>query len=141
MSRRLLTEVFAWPDLEPVNGWQQGEYSYPITHRAFCGTVPLVLKGISSNQLDKGDPRFGQDGRKRSAHSCLQDCLNADDSANWGVICSGESLRLLHDNSSLVKPAYLAANLQQLVEGEKFDEFAVLWLAACQPVPTSQNTN
>ena len=128
MSRRLLSEVFGWPDLEPVNGWQQGEYSYPITHRAFCGTVPLVLKGISNNQLDKGDPRFGQDGRKRSAHSCLQDCLNADDSANWGVICSGESLRLLHDNPSLVKPAYLAANLQQLVEGEKFDEFAVLWL-------------
>ncbi len=128
MARRLLTDVFAWPDLEPVNGWQQGEFSYPITHRAFGGAVPLVLKGIATGQLDKGDPRFGQDGRRRSAHSCLQDCLNADDNSNWGLLCNGESLRLLHDNPSLVKPAYLAADLQQLVEGERFDEFAVLWL-------------
>jgi hypothetical protein len=128
VARRLLKEVFGWPDVEPVNGWQQGEFSYPITHRAFGGAVPLVLKGIDSDRLDKGDPRFGQDGRKRSPHSCLQDCLNADDGANWGLLCNGESLRLLHDNPSLVKPAYLAADLQQLVEGEKFDEFAVLWL-------------
>jgi hypothetical protein len=128
MARRLLKEVFSWSDVEPVNGWQQGEFSYPITHRAFGGAVPLVLKGIDSDRLDKGDPRFGQDGRKRSPHSCLQDCLNADDHANWGLLCNGEILRLLHDNPSLVKPAYLAADLQQLVEGEKFDEFAVLWL-------------
>ncbi|MEB3275476.1 MAG: hypothetical protein VKM92_00785 [Cyanobacteriota bacterium] len=69
MARRLLKEVFAWPDVEPVSGWQQGEFSYPITHRAFGSAVPLVLKGIASEQLDKGDPRFGKDGRKQSAHS------------------------------------------------------------------------
>jgi len=128
VSRRLLREVFDWSEVEPVNGWNQGEYAYPITHRAFGGSVPLILKGIGSGELDQGLARFGQDGRKRSAHSCLQDCLNADDSANWGLLCNGDSLRLLHDNPSLVKPAYLVADLQLLVEGEKFDEFAVLWL-------------
>ncbi|MFN9871935.1 MAG: Eco57I restriction-modification methylase domain-containing protein [Cyanobacteriota bacterium] len=35
---------------------------------------------------------------------------------------------MLHDNPSLVKPAYLAVDLELLVEGELFDEFAVLWL-------------
>jgi hypothetical protein len=78
--------------------------------------------------LDKGSSQFGQEGRRRSPHSCLQECLNADDNANWGVLLTGDRLRLLHDNPSLVKPAYLAVDLELLVEGELFDEFAVLWL-------------
>lgn len=35
---------------------------------------------------------------------------------------------MLHDNASLVKPAYLGADLEWLIEGDLFDEFAVLWL-------------
>ncbi|MCP9782234.1 N-6 DNA methylase [Cyanobium sp. WKJ7-Wakatipu] len=44
------------------------------------------------------------------------------------MLISGDRLRLLHDNPSLVKPAYLAADLELLIEGERFDEFSVLWL-------------
>jgi hypothetical protein len=125
---RLLNEVFGWSGVEPCNGWQHGESRYPITHRAFDGAVPLILRGIEAGDLDRGSKQFGQDDRKRSPHSCLQECLNADDSANWGVLLSGDRLRLLHDNPSLVKPAYLAADLELLIEGERFDEFSVLWL-------------
>jgi hypothetical protein len=125
---RLLNEVFGWSGVEPCHGWQHGESRYPITHRAFGGTVPLILRGIEAGDLDRGSKQFGQDERKRSPHSCLQECLNADDSANWGVLLSGDRLRLLHDNPSLVKPAYLAADLELLIEGERFDEFSVLWL-------------
>jgi hypothetical protein len=127
-GHRLLQEVFGWSGVEPCNGWQQGEYRYPISHRAFDGAVPLILRGIDAGDLDRGSAQFGQEGRKRSPHSCLQECLNADDSANWGVLLSGDRLRLLHDNPSLVKPAYLAADLELLIEGERFDEFSVLWL-------------
>jgi hypothetical protein len=125
---RLLREVFGWSGVEPCNGWQQGESRYPISHRAFDGAVPLILRGIDAGDLDRGSAQFGQEGRKRSPHSCLQECLNADDSANWGLLLSGDRLRLLHDNPSLVKPAYLAADLELLIEGERFDEFSVLWL-------------
>ena len=127
-SVRILREVFDWPDLQPCAGWQHGETQFPITHRAFEGAVPLILRGIASDQLDKGSSAFGQEGRRRAPHSCLQECLNADDNANWGLLLTGDRLRLLHDNPSLVKPAYLAVDLELLVEGELFDEFAVLWL-------------
>jgi len=128
-SLRLLREVFEWDDLQPVAGWQRGEANYPITHRAFGGAVPLILKGVATGDLDQGLEQFGPEkNRKRSPHSCLQDCLNADDGANWGLLCSGDRLRLLHDNASLVKPAYLGADLEWLIEGDLFDEFAVLWL-------------
>lgn len=127
-GQRFLKEVLDWGDVQPCNGWQHGESAYPITHRAFGGAVPLILRGIDAAELDRGSSQFGQDGRKRSAHSCLQECLNADDNANWGLLLSSDRLRLLHDNPSLVKPAYLAADLELMVEGERFDEFSVLWL-------------
>ncbi len=127
-SMRLLREVLGWPDLQPCNGWQHGDAHFPISHRAFEGAVPLIVRGIAADQLDKGSSPFGQEGRRRSPHSCLQECLNADDNANWGLLLTGDRLRLLHDNPSLVKPAYLAVDLELLVEGELFDEFAVLWL-------------
>ena len=125
---RLLREVFSWSGIEACNGWHQGESSYAINYRAFAGSVPLILRGIEEGELDKGSAQFGQEGRRRSPHSCLQECLNADDSSNWGVLISGDRLRLLHDNPSLVKPAYLAADLELLIEGERFDDFSVLWL-------------
>jgi hypothetical protein len=128
LAQRLLKEVLGWTDLQPCNGWQHGDSHFPITHRAFEGSVPLILRGIPADQLDKGSSAFGQEGRRRSPHSCLQECLNADDSANWGLLLSGDRLRLLHDNPSLVKPAYLQVDLELLVEGELFDEFATLWL-------------
>jgi len=127
-SVRILREVLSWPDLQPCSGWQHGDAQFPITHRAFEGAVPLIVRGIAADQLDKGSSQFGQEGRRRSPHSCLQECLNADDNANWGLLLTGDRLRLLHDNPSLVKPAYLAVDLELLVEGELFDEFAVLWL-------------
>ena len=128
-SLLLLREVFEWDDVQPVAGWQRGEALYPITHRAFGGSVPLILKGVDTADLDQGLEQFGPEkNRKRSPHSCLQECLNADDGANWGLLCSGDRLRLLHDNASLVKPAYLGADLEWLIEGDLFDEFAVLWL-------------
>jgi hypothetical protein len=138
LAQSLLREVLGWQDLQPCSGWQHGDSHYPITHRAFAepqahtassqGSVPLILRGIPADQLDKGSSAFGQEGRRRSPHSCLQECLNADDSANWGLLLSGDRLRLLHDNPSLVKPAYLQVDLELLVEGELFDEFATLWL-------------
>ena len=128
-SLLLLREVFEWDDVQPVAGWQRGEALYPITHRAFGGSVPLILKGVDTADLDQGLEQFGPEkNRKRSPHSCLQECLNADDGANWGLLCSGDRLRLLHDNASLVKPAYLGADLEWMIEGDLFDEFAVLWL-------------
>jgi hypothetical protein len=141
-AQRLLREVLGWPDLQACNGWQHGDSFYTISHRAFAepqahaatsqgtsqASVPLILRGIPADQLDRGSAAFGQEGRRRSPHSCLQECLNADDSTNWGLLLSGDRLRLLHASPSLVKPAYLQADLELLVEGELFDEFAVLWL-------------
>ncbi|MFN9695170.1 MAG: hypothetical protein ACK550_15455, partial [Synechococcaceae cyanobacterium] len=127
-SEQLLEQVFGWADLGPCPPRQIAEAIFPITHQAFSGEVPLVFTSLGNDELDKGHRQFGQGGRRRSPHSCLQECLNADDSSNWGLLCNGTSLRLLHDHPALVKPAYVAVALDQIFDGGLFDEFAVVWL-------------
>jgi hypothetical protein len=127
-TRQLLEQVFGWSDLAPCPPRQVAEAQFPISHQAFSGAVPLVLTGLPTNELDRGQPQFGQEGRKRSPHSCLQECLNADDNSNWGLLGNGTSLRLLHDNPALVKPAYVQVEIGDILSGGLFDEFAVVWL-------------
>jgi hypothetical protein len=127
-SSRLLREVFGWEDLESCEPRRIEEALYPISHQGFGGKVPVVLTPVETGLLDQGSKAYGQDGRRRSPHSCLQECLNADDSSEWGVLCNGSTLRLLHDNPALVKPAYVQVELGGILNGGLFDEFAVLWL-------------
>jgi hypothetical protein len=47
------------------------------------------------------------------------------------MLVSGDRLQQLLDNPSLVKPTYLAADLELLSEGEHFDQFSVLCIAVC----------
>ena len=65
LAQRLLREVLGWTDLQPCKGWQRGDSHFPITHRAFEGTVPLILRGLLADQLDKGSAAFGPEDRRR----------------------------------------------------------------------------
>ena len=71
--------------------------------------------------------RTSTDGRRRSAASAVQDWLNADDGP-LGLLLQRRALRLLRDNASLTRPAYIEADLRQMFEAEDFADFAALWL-------------
>ena len=71
---------------------------------------------------------LAQDGRRRSAASAIQDWLNASGHAAWGMCCNGVMLRLVRDNASLTRPAYIEADLRRIFEDEDFADFAALWL-------------
>jgi hypothetical protein len=125
----LLRDVFGYKDLSRAAPIEQGERRFPITHHAFDGAVPLVLT-TADVDLDRADARFGDDGRKRAAHNLMQELLNAGDQRLWGIISNGETLRLLHDNPSLSRPAYLEADLEQMFSEQLYSDFAALWLLA-----------
>ena len=46
----------------------------------------------------------------------------------WGLSTNGELLRLMRDNASLTRPAYVEVNLREIFEGENFADFAAAWL-------------
>jgi len=104
---------------------------FPISLEALNGRVPVVVAPPPSEtnpaDLDHAAPNLSHD-RRRSASSALQEWLNAEDAALWGLAVNGERLRLMRDNESLTRPAYIEANLREIFEAEDFASFTVLWL-------------
>lgn len=88
--------------------------------------VPVVITP-PSDDLDRASALLSGEGRRRSAASALQDRLNQDDNALWGFCSNGDRLRLMRDNASLTRPAFVEVNLRQIFEGENFADFAAMW--------------
>jgi hypothetical protein len=127
---RLLRDVFGYVDLTVVRGGASvGERGFPITHRVHDGKVALLLT-VAGHDLDRAHVNFGDEGRRRAPHAAMQEYLNAEPSALWGVVSNGLKLRLLRDNPSLTRPAYIEADLERIFEEGLYPDFAALWLIA-----------
>lgn len=115
--RAFLTETFGFDDLVPVDG----------TLSFLAGSrVPIVVVPPSEEKLDRRSPTLSTD-RSRSPAFALQDYLNDHDDALWGLVTNGTILRLMRDNASLTRPAYVEADLAQIFTNEDAASFAVLW--------------
>ncbi len=125
----LLTQVFGFSDLHAYSEPQMiDERGFPITHHAFGSRVPMVFCAPGDKALDTADPRFGHEGRRRSPTGLLQEYLNANDQALWGLVSDGQRLRILRDNPSMTRPAYIEVDLATCFAEEQLPEFRILWL-------------
>lgn len=123
----LFRDILGYSDIADAPVTVVGERHFPITHRALGVTVPILLT-VRSVELDRTDPRFGSEGKRRAAHGLMQDTLNADDRSLWGIVSNGTTLRVLRDNPSLTRPAYVEADLARIFEEQLYSDFAALWL-------------
>ena len=95
--------------------------SFAISHRAGSDehASPVHIASI--------DDELGRrSGARRSPHALVQDFLNRDE-ALWGLATNGKTLRLLRDSARLAKPTYLDFDLEGMIEGNQYGEFAVLY--------------
>ncbi|HZU48682.1 MAG TPA: N-6 DNA methylase, partial [Mycobacterium sp.] len=60
-------------------------------------------------------------------HTVVQDYLNREPLALWGVVSNGHKLRLLRDTSSLAGSAYLEFDLETMFSGAQSFEFQLLF--------------
>ena len=116
--REFLAETLGFDDLAPHDG---------AASLLAGGRVPVVVIPPSEEKLDRKSPTLSTD-RSRSAAFALQDHLNDRDDALWGIATNGSVLRLMRDNASLTRPAYIEADLAQIFTNEDAASFAVLWL-------------
>src|SRR5690606_15743007 len=123
----LLTKVFGYHVEVCHQKKTIGEREFPITHEAFAGAVPVVLCAFDMD-LDKSDPLFGQEGRKRSPMGLAQEYLNAQSTSLWAIVSNGQVLRLLRDNPAMTRAAYLEVDFARLFDEDSFADFATLWL-------------
>lgn len=115
--RAFLAETFGFDDLAPADG--------AISFLA-GGRVPIVVVPPSEERLDRRSPTLSTD-RSRSPAFALQDYLNDNDNALWGLVTNGVVIRLLRDNASLTRPAYIEADLAAIFTNDDAASFAVLW--------------
>lgn len=113
----LFKETFGFHDLAPA--------AAPLAMIA-SGRVPVVVVPPSET-LDRRSPTLSVD-RSRSPAFALQDYLNDSEEALWGIVTNGTHLRLMRDNASLTRPAYIEADLAQIFSTEDIASFAALWL-------------
>jgi len=116
--RDFLRETLGFTDLKEGSG--------PVALTAGEGRVPVVVVP-PADELDRRSAALSQD-RPRSAALVLQDRLNAAEEALWGLATNGKILRLMRDNASLTRPAFIQADLAQIFETEDLASFALVWL-------------
>lgn len=126
-AEAVLRDVFGFSHIGRVGTRIEDERHFAVTLEALSGRVPVVVVP-PSDDLDHASAHLTRDGRRGSAASSVQDWLNHNDNALWGLCTNGERLRLVRDNASFTRPAYVEANLRQMFEGESFADFAALWL-------------
>lgn len=123
----LLRDAFGFTALTPVEPAVLQERTYVIGHATLGGRVPVVVAPAGSG-LDTLSPTFGDGTRRRSAFGLAQEYLNAQESALWGLASDGFALRIVRDNASLTRPAWIEADLQRIFSEERYADFAALWL-------------
>jgi len=127
LVEKLLRDVFGLSDIGRIRTRMIGERQFTISLEALGGRVPVVVVP-AADDLDRPSPQLTADGHRQSAASALQSWLNAHEGALWGLCANGNLLRLLRDNSSLTRPAYIEADLRRIFEADAFSDFAALWL-------------
>ncbi|RYM08566.1 Eco57I restriction-modification methylase domain-containing protein [Sphingobium cupriresistens] len=137
-ARNLLEQAFGFELAGPHHQMRE-DRRFTIAWEAKGGRVPIVIappapadKGKAGDGFARALPEFGDgaDGRiaRRSPTVLLQDWLNANPDFYWGLVFAGDRVRLMRDNASLTRPAWIEADLGAIFRDEMFADFAALWL-------------
>ena len=122
---RPLFDELGFGGLSPATPVVVDGKEYALSHQ-WGESVPMHLLGARL-PIDRRSP--GVPGAATSSpHGLVQEFLNRSDEHLWAVVTNGLVLRLLRDNASLTRQAYVEFDLQAIFDGESFSEFALLWL-------------
>ncbi len=129
----LLSECFGFKTLTKSAGKQITDRTFPVNFSAENGRIPVIIAPSAPADsrkpgIDEALSQFGDDTRKRSSTQLLQEYLNADEDALWGITCDGSVLRIMRDNASLTRPAWIEVNFEKIFTEGLFPDFSAAWL-------------
>jgi hypothetical protein len=102
--------------------------SYPTSH--LWQNTPIHLVSFKVD-LDRYT-RTAAGATRSSPHSLVQELLNRSSSHLWGMLSNGLQLRILRDNVSLTRQAYVEFDLEAMMNSELYADFVLLWLLCHQ---------
>ena len=112
------------------------ERTYPIER--FYNNTPIHLIGwnLTLDRRTKG----ARGAATSSPHSMVQEYLNRSEAHLWAFVSNGRQLRLLRDNVALSRQAYVEFDLEAMMEGEVYSDFALLWMLCHQSRVEAEKT-
>lgn len=124
-----LFQELGYGRLQPQRSIDIEGKSYPISHQT---SEPVAIHLISCKwDLDKRNP-IAKSETKLSPHSLMQEFLNRSPDHLWGFLSNGYKLRILRDNVSLTRAAYVEFDLQAMLDNESYSDFFLLYLLCHQ---------
>jgi hypothetical protein len=124
----ILFQEFGYGRLTTRRAYEVEGKTYPVSHE--WQNTPIHLVSFRQ-ELDRRTP--GARGASRvSPHSLLQELLNRGENLLWGLVSNGLVLRLLRDNVSLTRQAYVEFDLQAMMDSEAYSDFFLLFLLCHQ---------
>jgi hypothetical protein len=98
--------------------------TFNLSHRSGDGedAIPVHIEGLKID-LDK---RLHTKLRT-SPQAMVQEFLNHSETVLWGIVTNGLTLRLLRDSSRTSRPTYVEFDLENILEGNRFAEFALFY--------------
>lgn len=119
-----LLQVLGYQDLERAPSPEIEGKAYTLSH--LYRNVPIHLIGYRLD-LDRRTARVAG-AAISNAHGLVQEFLNRSPAHQWGIVSNGLTLRLLRDNASLTRQAYLEVDLEALFDQHAYHDFAQVWL-------------
>jgi hypothetical protein len=98
--------------------------TYLISHRTGDDDSTPAIHIVGCDQELGSRPPSGRG--QFSPHALVQDYLNRTEHL-WGLVTNGHLLRLLRDSSYFTRPTYIEFDLQQMLDGERLDEFILFY--------------
>jgi hypothetical protein len=119
-----LFQELGFGQLGSAPGFVVGGKPYPVSHLWEDTPVHLVGVGVGLDRRTAGVAGAAS----ASPHGLVQELLNRSDAHRWGIVSNGRLLRLLRDNASLTRVAYVEFDLEEMFAGDAYADFALLWL-------------
>ena len=123
-----LFQELGYGRLQTTKAIEIEDKTYPVSH-AWTHT-PIHLIGFNAD-LDKRTPGIAG-ASKVSPHGMVQELLNRTNTHLWAFVSNGFRLRILRDNLTLTRQAFVEFDLASMMDGETYSDFVVLWLLCHQ---------
>jgi hypothetical protein len=132
---QILFKELEYGQLPTQRALKVDDKEFPVSHG--WGQVPIHL--ISAKlPIDRRTPG-ARGAAGASPHSMVQELLNRSDQHLWAFVSNGRVLRILRDNASLTRQAFVEFDLEAMFSDEVYEDFVVLWRTCHQSRVEAEN--
>ncbi len=114
--------------LQASKGLEIDGRAYPVSHLWQHTPIHLIGFGVDLDRRSAGVAGAA----RMSPHGMIQELLNRSEEHLWALLSNGLRLRILRDNRSLTRQAYIEFDLEAIFDGELYPDFVLLWLLCHQ---------